>query len=294
MPYIQNRIPNQNFDMKKSFIFSLLIAGAVLTACDSGTNRTAEDNTMVTDTTNVGQAGTATTGSINLTKAEDSPEFPDAILEQTQPNNGEKLKAGPVTFQYNVKNYELTKMTESQHAQHLANSEKGQHIHLIVNNEPYDAVYDTNYKKELSEGHYVEISFLSRSYHESIKNPDAYVLRQFTVGNAQTKNVDLNAPHMFYSRPKGEYTGKDTERIMLDFYLVNTELSEGGNKVRATINGQEFMINDWKPYHITGLPMGENTIKLELLDANGNLVQSPFNPVTRTITLSGGNEQASR
>ena len=182
-------------------------------------------------------------------------------------------------------------MTEGAHEKMIANSEKGQHIHLILNNNPYDALYETNYQKELEEGHYVELSFLSRSYHESIKNPDAYVLRQFTVGNAENKNVDLNAPHMFYSRPKGEYTGKDTEKIMLDFYLVNTELSENGNKVRATINGQEFMINEWKPYYISGLPMGENTIKLELLDANGNLVQSPFNPVTRTITLKGGDQQ---
>ncbi len=264
----------------------------MLTACDSGTNRETENSTTTADTAATGQAG-ANTSSINLTKGEDSPEFADAMLEQTQPNNGDKLSAGPVTFQYNVKNYELTKMTEAEHANHIANSEKGQHIHLIVNNEPYDALYETTHQKELSEGHYVELSFLSRSYHESIKNPQAYVLRQFTVGNAENKNVDLNAPHMFYSRPKGEYTGKDTERIMLDFYLVNTDLAENGNKVRATINGQEFMINEWKPYYITGLPMGEATIKLELLDNNGNLVQSPFNPVTRTITLEGGNQQAS-
>jgi hypothetical protein len=289
---IEIRILNHNIVMKKSLMYSFLIAAALFTACDSGSNRTTEN--AATDTTATGQTGTAATGSINLEKGEDSPEFPDAMLEQLQPNNGDKLPAGAVTFQYNVKNYELTKMTEAEHADHIANSEKGQHIHLIVNNEPYDALYETTYKKELQEGHYVELSFLSRSYHESIKTPEAYVLRQFTVGNAENKNVDLNAPHMFYSRPKGDYEGKDTERVMLDFYLVNTELSEDGNKVRATINGQEFMINEWKPFYITGLPMGETTIKLELLDNNGNLVQSPFNPVTRTINLKEGNQQASR
>ena len=276
--------------MKKAHFFSFLLAGAILAACDSGANRESEGATVVNDTTATEQAGT--TGTINLTKGEDSPEYPDAILEQTQPNNNAKLKAGQNTFQYNVKNYELTKMTDDAHKKMIANSEKGQHIHLILNNEPYIALYETTHKQDLSEGHYVELSFLSRSYHESIKNPDAYVLRQFTVGNAPSKNVDLNAPHLFYSRPKGEYVGKDAERIMLDFYLVNTELSENGNKIRATINGQEFMINEWKPYYMTGLPMGENTIKLELLDADGNLVPSPFNPVSRTITLKSGNEQA--
>lgn len=266
----------------------------MLTACDSGNNRSAESNAVVSDTTTTREAaGTTTTGTIQLTKGEDSPEFPDAILEQNQPTNGAKLKPGTNTFQYNVKNYQLSKMTEGAHDKMIANSEKGQHIHLILNNDPYDALYETTYKKELSEGHYVELSFLSRSYHESIKTPEAYVLRQFTVGNAADKKADLNAPHMFYSRPKGEYTGKDTNKIMLDFYLVNTELSENGNKVRATINGQEFMINEWKPYYISGLPMGETTIKLELLDADGNLVQSPFNPVTRTIALKGGEQNPS-
>ena len=102
---------------------------------------------------------------------------------------------------------------------------------------------------------------------------------------AERMNFDLKAPHMFYSRPKGEYVGKDTEKIMLDFYLVNTDLSTTGNKVRATINGTEFMLDRWLPYIIEGLPMGEVTIKLELLDNNGAVLPGPYNTVERKITL---------
>jgi len=72
---------------------------------------------------------------------------------------------------------------------------------------------------------------------------------------------------------------------MLDFYLVNTELSPEGNKVRATINGTEFMLDRWMPYIMEGLPMGENTVKLELVDNNGNVLPGPFNSVERTFTL---------
>ena len=46
------------------------------------------------------------------------------------------------------------------------------------------------------------------------------------------------------------------------------------------------MIEEWVPYYIEGMPMGENTIKLELIDAEGNLIEGPFNVVERTITLS--------
>ena len=79
--------------------------------------------------------------------------------------------------------------------------------------------------------------------------------------------------------------GNDTKKVMLDFYLVNTTLSGDGNKVRATINGSAFTIDQWLPHTIEGLPMGESTIKLELIDKDGNVVPGPFNTVERKITL---------
>lgn len=124
-------------------------------------------------------------------------------------------------------------------------------------------------------------------YRESLKHRTAYDLRVITVGKVTTPlNVDLAGKHMFYSRPKGEYTGKDAQKVMLDFYLVNTTLGPDDNKVRATINGTEFMLDQWAPYMMEGLPMGQNTVKLELVDASGNLVPGPYNSVTRTFTLA--------
>ena len=137
----------------------------------------------------------------------------------------------------------------------------------------------------LDEGNYVVLAFLSRSYHESVKSPDAYYVENLTVGDVEPDEADLSAEHLFYSRPKGTYTGEDAEKVMLDFYLVNTTISADGNKVRATINGEEFLITEWAPYYIEGLPMGEATIKLELLDADGNLIEGPFNSVERNVTL---------
>ena len=72
---------------------------------------------------------------------------------------------------------------------------------------------------------------------------------------------------------------------MLDFYLVNTSLSSDGNKVRVTIQDSEFLIDEWTPYIIEGLPKGEISIKLELLNSTGKLIETPFNPSVRKITL---------
>ncbi len=222
------------------------------------------------------------TQEISLSPVTDSPDFPDAMLTMNEPAESADLSQGDVQFSYDVKNYQLATQTADADMKMCANSPQGQHIHLILNNQPYTAHYEPQFSQKLDPGHY--LSFLSRSYHESIKTPEAYVLRQFNVGDSQ-EEVDLTQPMLFYSRPKGTYEGKDAENLLLDFYLVNTEISGSGNKVRATINGKEFMIDEWQPYIVKGLPMGENTIKLELVDGQGNLVESPFNSVSRTFTL---------
>lgn len=224
---------------------------------------------------------------IKLTKIESFEKFPDAKLTLEHPSE-EMLKAGENKFQFGVKNYELKQQTNGASQLGLANSSKGQHVHFILNNGPYGAKYDKAFKKDLPVGDHVMLAFLSRSYHMAVKNESAYVLKKFRVGEPseeQKMDVDFKAPHLFYSRPKGTYKGKDAEKVMLDFFLINTDLAKDGNKVKATINGKEFMIDDWAPYAIEGMPMGENTIALELVDQEGNYIEGPFNKVERTITL---------
>ena len=269
--------------MKKLFLLlSVPFLSWSLYSCgSSGTTETASaDSTMVEEKTPV-----------TFSAAPGSPEYADAMLEITGPTEEEALASGDsVAFSYNVTNYELGVPTADASQKPLANSDKGQHVHLILNNNPYHAIYQPEgFKLALDDGHYVALSFLSRSYHESVKNPEAYKVIQFTVGESETEDIDMSAPMLFYSRPKGTYTGKDAEQVLFDFYLVNTEIGEGGNQVRVTVNGDTtMMVNDWKPFVLEGLPMGENTVKVELIDSEGNLIDSPFNSEERTFTLEEG------
>lgn len=229
---------------------------------------------------------------LKVTAMDDSPKFPGATLTLPGLEDGSNLEAGTHEFAFEVLGYELGAQTSDAEGKGLANSAKGQHIHLILDNGPYSAHYEPMVETELSDGVHVLLAFLSRSYHESLKNPEAVVLRQFTVGEVgdDAEMADLTAPHLFYSRPKGTYVGADTEKLMLDFYLWNTELAPDGNKVRATVNGTEFTFSKWVPYVIEGLPVGETTIQLELIDAEGNVIPGPFNTVTRTVTLEAAPE----
>ncbi|MDX6303190.1 MAG: hypothetical protein QOI77_159 [Blastocatellia bacterium] len=61
---------------------------------------------------------------------------------------------------------------------------KGNHIHVILDNQPYEAYYDTSQPFELrnvSEGKHTLRVFPSRPWHESYKNDGAFQMVQFTV-----------------------------------------------------------------------------------------------------------------
>ncbi|WP_138434340.1 hypothetical protein [Winogradskyella algicola] len=224
---------------------------------------------------------------ISIAPLSDSPAYADAQLMLDTPETMVINDAGDVDFDFTLKNYTLGELTDSPNKERLANSGKGQHIHFILNNQPYSAHYEPNIKKEIPAGEHHLVAFLSRSYHESVKNDNSMVVRKLVVGSdaKDSKNLDMEAPTLIYSRPKGTYVGKDTENLLLDFFVLNTELSDTGNKVIATINGEEFTITKWEPYVVTGLPMGEVTINLKLVDADGNVLPGPFNTVERKVTL---------
>jgi hypothetical protein len=223
---------------------------------------------------------------IKIYELKGSPAFADAELELKSPANMATLPEGKDTFNFEVKNFQLGAQTPDAGQKMCANSAKGQHIHFIMDDAPYVASYSPQIVSDMKPGHHVLLAFLSRSYHESLKHKKAYILKEFNVGNDAKDNFNEKAPHLFYSRPKGDYIGpQETKKLMLDFYLVNCTLSPDGYKVRATLNGTEFRLTKWAPYVIEGLPLGEVKVKLELLDKNNKPVESPFNGVERTANL---------
>lgn len=263
---------------KTSFLLPLLVLCMVFTSC--------KENKDIKSPETDSEASEKTT--IILEKLTNSPAYSDATLTLETPETIKIDQPGPIDFNFGIEQYELGKQTESENAKTLANSGKGQHIHFILNNQPYSAHYTNTFQKEIEEeGVYHLVAFLSRSYHESVKNDNSIVVRKVEVGEnpKNNLNLDMNAPTLIYSRPKGKYTGEDTKQVLLDFFVLNTTLSQSISKVRATINGEEFIITEWVPHVMKNLPMGEVTIKLELLDNYNKLIPGPFNSVTRTIML---------
>jgi len=222
---------------------------------------------------------------------------------------------------------------------------KGNHIHVILDNQPYEAYYELDQPFQLlnlSEGEHTLRVFPSRPWHESFKNDGAFQMVTFIVkgggeaskptttnsgqimasptkspakpGTSKSETagasptparegkdfsatkitnlgpVDLAKPLLTYSRPKGDYNGDDADPIMLDFWLLNAKLRDQGGeyRVRYTIDGETGFLDKWEPIWLTGWTNGPHTVKLELIDKDGNVVDNGggYNSTTRDITVT--------
>jgi hypothetical protein len=161
---------------------------------------------------------------------------------------------------------------------------KGNHIHVILDNQPYEAYYELGQPFELRNviaGNHTLRAFPSRPWHESYKNDGAFQMVMFTVkgggdaakptttntGQTMANNnssptptaaregkdmasstagdVDPAKPLLTYSRPKGEYKGADADPIMIDFWLTNAKLKGDGGEYRV-----RYIIDDDDPRYI--------------------------------------------
>ena len=311
--------------MKSIKIFTLLVALAALTACETQTNT----NANATNAANTSSAPTAQTlaevprpqkiSDEMKTRGEQDNAAPTITV--VEPKNGATVSSSTVRVKLSLsgdlKGYKPMMDMETK---------MGNHIHVILDNQPYEAYYNLDREFELrnvADGEHTLRFFPSRPWHESYKNDGAFQIVKFTVrnggadatkpvatnanqtmsnanasatpegkdmANSKAGAVDTTKPLLTYSRPKGEYKGADAEAIMIDFWLSNAKLQgDGGEyRVRYSVDGGEAKyIDRWQPIWLTGWTNGKHYIKVELVDKSGNLIDSGgYDPTTREITVA--------
>jgi hypothetical protein len=323
---------------------------------------TAADNTNVntTATTSVTPPPAGSPSPLNLSLAERPQKIKDQMgargeqdaaapaLRFIEPRDGATLSGSTV----NVKLALAGELKGYKPAKDPATG-MGNHIHVILDNQPYEAYYNLDEPFELrnvTEGKHTLRVFASRPWHESYKNNGSFQMVTFTVRGggdaskptttasgqtmADNRNTNANAnananrnananaananaananaaappregkemassqageidrakPLLTYSRPKGDYKGADADAIMIDFWLTNAKLQgDGGDyRVRYTVNGGEpKFIDKWEPIWLTGWTAGKHTVKVELVDRDGNVVENGgYNSTSRDINVA--------
>jgi hypothetical protein len=176
------------------------------------------------------------------------------------------------------------------------------HVHLILDNKPYKAIYDPKQPTRLGdltndpigEGQHVLVAFPSRANHESVKTAGALAITEFFVGKSKEKPVDITKPLLIYSRPKGEYKGDFADHVLVDFQLLNDALADGKDHVHITVTGpgidvsQPLLAESNKfgtPYYLDNVQNGAYTVKLELMSGDNKPVPGAWNSTTREIKI---------
>jgi hypothetical protein len=318
--------------MKAIKYASLFVALAALTACETPTNT----NTNI-NRTNVNAANTVNANAAPTAQTLAEVPRPQKISDEMK-TRGEQDNAAPTITVVEPKNNSTVNNSTVRVKLALSGDLKGykpmkdmttgmgNHIHVILDNQPYEAYYNLDQEFELRnvpDGEHTLRFFPSRPWHESYKNEGAFQMIKFTVKNGgadaskpattnanQTMSnantaptpegkdmqnstagaVDMQKPLLTYSRPKGEYKGADAESIMIDFWLQNAKLQgDGGEyRVRYSVDGGEAkFIDSWQPIWLSGWTNGKHSVKVELVDRAGNLVDNGgYNSTTREITVT--------
>ena len=170
--------------------------------------------------------------------------------------------------------------------------ELGNHLNLIIDNEPFRAIYNLDEPiiiQDLTPGTHTIRVFAVRPWGESFKTEGAYAQTTFNVlAETNDNRPQPNVPLLTYNSPTGTISA---EPLLLDFYLTNAPLHALTQndphlldwRIRATINGTSFILEDWQPVYLTGLNKGTNWIQLELIDQAGNNIENAFNNTVRVI-----------
>lgn len=205
-------------------------------------------------------------------------DVPDAELTLVSPKPDEVLESGDeVTVELSLTNYRT-------------GEEIGQHVHVIVDNNPYIAHYDANEPlvlEDLEPGTHTIRAFPARHYHLALKKGDVFKTVTFHVEEkSESFDFDPEKPYLTYSRPKGTYSEKAAEELLLDFYVSNIELGEDAKAVVTIDDGEPMEITEWKPLLLSPLAKGEHAVNLKLVNNDGELIENGgYNNTTRTITV---------
>ena len=227
--------------------------------------------------------------------ASPDPAAPTPTVKIAAPAKDQVLdaaKAGDFAVKLDVKNWQTAKGSN--------------HVHLILDNKPYKAIYDTKEAVKLSElasgealteGLHVLVAFPSRANHESVKTKDALTVVPFWVGKkdatvaAQGKDP-TKKPMLIYSRPKGDYNGEMANHVLVDFQVMGVTLAEGKEHVHVTVSGpgidkpvEGHVEKFGTPLYIDNLQNGSYTLKVELMDGSNKVIEGPWNATTRTIKV---------
>lgn len=141
----------------------------------------------------------------------------------------------------------------------------------------------------LSPGSHRLTVYAARPWGEAVKSPGA--VRQITVNRVlanPSSQPQAGSPQLLAVSPAdlGAHEPLLLDWILLDAPLQNLRDGDGSWRLRVTINGDRFLMDQNVPLWLRGWKPGRNSLQLELLDGLGQPLNPPFNSLVQEVTLN--------
>jgi len=201
---------------------------------------------------------------------------PDEVIPLPQAAGQAPPKGAVVEVKFELKNYEAFRDPKTQ---------SGQGIGIVFDNGPVMVDFDPAKPwafRNVPKGTHTIRAFAVRPWHEALKEPGAFAMVTFHVGEKNGRNTpDPSAPLLTGNRPKGKYPKAEANKVMLDFLVKGCTVAgpdvPDSCRVRYRIDElPEVTLTSPEPVWLTDLAPGKH-LYVVALTKDGKIVEGPFN-----------------
>ena len=206
------------------------------------------------------------------------------------PRDGSELPSGPIKLQMQVRDWPLVDagplglgphlvvQVDDLPPQRLTASRSGQDPTRLEAELP-----------PLGPGSHRLTAYAAKPWGEVVKSPGAWdQVRVNRVAANPLATPQLGTPQFIGVSP-ADLTGR--EPVLLDWLLLDAPLqglrdNDGSWRLRVTVNGDSFLVDQNAPLWLKGWHSGSNSLLLELLDGCGAPLNPPFNTLVSEVTIN--------
>lgn len=213
------------------------------------------------------------------------------------PREGSDLPSGPVKLQVQVRDWPLVDagalglgphlvvQVDDLAPQRLTTSRSGQLPTRLDAELP-----------PLGPGSHRLTAYAAKPWGEVVKSPGAWdQVRVNRVAANPLATPQLGTPQLI-GVSTADLTGR--EPVLLDWLLLDAPLqglrdNDGSWRLRVTVNGDSFLVDQNSPLWLKGWRSGSNSVLMELVDGSGAPLNPPFNSLVSEVTIDSSSPVSS-
>ena len=196
------------------------------------------------------------------------------------PRDGANLPAGPIKLSLQVRDWPLVDA-----------GDLGLGPHVVVQVDDLPAIRLSGLELELpplSPGSHRITAYAARPWGEAVKSPGAW--SQIRVHRVTANPLAIPQPGTPQLIPVSPADLAGSEPLLLDWLLLDAPLqglrdNDGSWRLRVSVNGDSFLVDQNSPLWLKGWQPGSNSLLLELVDGLGEPLNPPFNSLVREVVL---------